>query len=682
LLQILLGEVCILQDFPALCTLLFDDDPAVSAVAARAVAEMGPRAHGPLLDYLEQVSTELPVAVVGLLGTVCNPRAVALLARGTVAHVEALQQIGDSHAIDALVELVQHGDVNESHDAAVALGYRGRDAAESVRRAFETGRVFNARLGDLLARTSGTAALPILGAALGHRRRTTREGAIEGLVTLGDDAVALLIRALASTNQDTRLATLQALARLRRDNTVGPILAAKAAAAADEQIAYLTALAAFSDLDALSALYAAFESENQAVRIAIIESLGRFRNFAALELLRRGLADADIAVRGAVLDALDAVALGLQQSHQVEPIAQILIAVLSGDQPLALRASQILKRHFWAMERVMRDELSSTSGLQRQRLESAINEAVAEREKWENVVAGAAPRRRKTLPSDWVGSPAVAEPITDAVRFSVTAPIAVRPAQSFVLDVWAHGPHADAEIVATAQDWYGAPRIHHRSKGPVALPRGAQMNVFLELSDLIVEAPVDTLLWMGSTANCSFESRVPSEAAPGMRTGTAHIYLGGLKIARLHFEIEIAASQSATVADLILSARRVRSAFASYASEDSAAVLARIQGMLKLLPELDIFLDVVSLRSGERWRERIEQEIPARDIFYLFWSLAASRSEWVDAEWRLALSLRGLEYIDPVPLVSPSLVPPPPELAALHFNDWSLQFWRASSGAS
>jgi hypothetical protein len=36
--------------------------------------------------------------------------------------------------------------------------------------------------------------------------------------------------------------------------------------------------------------------------------------------------------------------------------------------------------------------------------------------------------------------------------------------------------------------------------------------------------------------------------------------------------------------------------------------------------------------------------------------------------------MRGVDYIDPVPLVSPDLVPPPPELAQLHFNDWVLAF--------
>ena len=59
----------------------------------------------------------------------------------------------------------------------------------------------------------------------------------------------------------------------------------------------------------------------------------------------------------------------------------------------------------------------------------------------------------------------------------------------------------------------------------------------------------------------------------------------------------------------------------------------------------------------------------ANDVFYLFWSLAASRSEWVSREWRYALDEKGLDFIHPIPLVDPRIVPPPPELASRHFND-------------
>jgi hypothetical protein len=94
--------------------------------------------------------------------------------------------------------------------------------------------------------------------------------------------------------------------------------------------------------------------------------------------------------------------------------------------------------------------------------------------------------------------------------------------------------------------------------------------------------------------------------------------------------------------------------------------------MQKILPDLDVFLDVVSLRSGERWEDRLQEEILARDVFYLFWSEAAMKSHWVNFEWHFALEARGENFIHPIPLSPPEIAPPPSELQSKHFRDWML----------
>jgi hypothetical protein len=96
--------------------------------------------------------------------------------------------------------------------------------------------------------------------------------------------------------------------------------------------------------------------------------------------------------------------------------------------------------------------------------------------------------------------------------------------------------------------------------------------------------------------------------------------------------------------------------------------------MQKVAPNLEVFVDVASLRSGEHWQERLEREILSRDVMYLFWSEAASRSKWVDWEWRFGLERRGLDFIDPCPLAPPDKVPPPKELEDLHFNECLLRY--------
>jgi len=91
--------------------------------------------------------------------------------------------------------------------------------------------------------------------------------------------------------------------------------------------------------------------------------------------------------------------------------------------------------------------------------------------------------------------------------------------------------------------------------------------------------------------------------------------------------------------------------------------------MKQVLPDLDVFVDVLALRAGQKWERELRFQLQAKDTFFLFWSRSAARSKEVKKERRLALELRGLEYIAPIPLVDPRMAPPPKELASLHFND-------------
>lgn len=98
--------------------------------------------------------------------------------------------------------------------------------------------------------------------------------------------------------------------------------------------------------------------------------------------------------------------------------------------------------------------------------------------------------------------------------------------------------------------------------------------------------------------------------------------------------------------------------------------------MLKVAPRLNVVVDVARLRSGENWQTRLKEEILSSDVLYLFWSKFAARSRWVKWEWRCALKERGIEFIDPVPLVPPDMARPPRQLTAKHFNDWVLAYMR------
>ena len=88
------------------------------------------------------------------------------------------------------------------------------------------------------------------------------------------------------------------------------------------------------------------------------------------------------------------------------------------------------------------------------------------------------------------------------------------------------------------------------------------------------------------------------------------------------------------------------------------------------------WLDIEDIPDGSTWMREIEKGVMGCGAMIVVMSAQGRESEWVEREWRFALSKRGLAFIDPVPLEDVSEVPPPPELAALHFSDPILAFKR------
>jgi hypothetical protein len=266
----------------------------------------------------------------------------------------------------------------------------------------------------------------------------------------------------------------------------------------------------------------------------------------------------------------------------------------------------------------------------------------------------------------------------DKVHFAVSSPPAVQPGQTIIVDVWAHLERQRAEVarrVERASPLSGSPPII-RSKGPFKIERGTTLFVRLRFPEFHVGPPEDAILWEGEIANASFEVVVPRQIVEGMKNGSVTVHSeGGLRIAEVTLQIMVVA-KSVSTAPTTQPLHHYRKAFASYASQDRDEVLGRIQGMQKAASDLDVFLDVVKLRSGEDFEKKLLQVIPKSDVFYLFWSAAAKASPWVEKEWRCALDCRGEDFIDPVPLVSPEEVVPPEELAKKHFNDWTLAYRR------
>ena len=270
----------------------------------------------------------------------------------------------------------------------------------------------------------------------------------------------------------------------------------------------------------------------------------------------------------------------------------------------------------------------------------------------------------------------------DNVHFTLTGPIVLAPGTAHELQFWLHIEQQRAAVLQAASLLQGLPlsELAVKSEGPYPLQRGSRISVRLQINGLTCSDSHKWITWTGEIGNTTFVVEVPLGASQRAYPGRASIRLNGCEIARMSFLVRVGAA-NLKVEEIPSQTKSHRSAFASYASEDRAEVLSRVQGMEAAYKGLDVFVDVVNLRSGQNWERELAEQISKADVFYLFWCCHAMKSEWVAREWHWALAAKGQQFIDPVPLQGPALAPPPNELAAKHFNDPLLAFIAAAGGA-
>lgn len=202
--------------------------------------------------------------------------------------------------------------------------------------------------------------------------------------------------------------------------------------------------------------------------------------------------------------------------------------------------------------------------------------------------------------------------------------------------------------------------------GVLKVQDGAVIRICLTSPDIDIEDNEEVRQWQGDYLEFSFAVFLPERYRKRQILFYAKVYVNDIIAAKLKFIVKCFSFREQKIS---VSREDVLSAFISYASQDRERVAAIIQGMKKVRPDMDVFFDVDSLRSGEDWEKALHYEIEKRDILFLCWSHFARQSKWVDAEWRYAMEQKGIDCIEPVPIEPPNICPPPDELKQKHFND-------------
>lgn len=250
------------------------------------------------------------------------------------------------------------------------------------------------------------------------------------------------------------------------------------------------------------------------------------------------------------------------------------------------------------------------------------------------------------------------------VQFSAIAPKVITKGEYTIINVIMYEEscrHIVDELIGSTDE-----PIQETRSGVQKVNEGAEIKIVLNSPDLSIEDNIETGVWQGEYLDFSFAIQLPTGFKKHQILLTASVYINDVIASKLKFIVKCS---SLFEQKIQVSRTDVFSAFISYASQDRNRVASIIQGMKKARPDLDVFFDVDSLRSGDDWELALHEEIERRDVLFLCWSHFARESKWVNEEWRYAFEKKGIDGIEPVPIESPDVCPPPEELRKKHFND-------------
>jgi hypothetical protein len=265
----------------------------------------------------------------------------------------------------------------------------------------------------------------------------------------------------------------------------------------------------------------------------------------------------------------------------------------------------------------------------------------------------------------------------DTVEFGASYPQGVQIGVPFIVDAWVFPQELREAALRRAKEQDAAAKRAPRAAG--VRRRGSRITVKLELRSCEVEPRAQTIFWNGTISKVSFAALAKGDVPRGKMIGTLSFLIKGLRIGQVAFELALVPTKQDE--RQVVRGAAVRNAFASYAGKDRRRVLARMQGLKEL--GVNVFMGARNLKANDPYPLHLLKHIDDSDVLYLFWSRHAQNSEWVEREWRYGKARKGIEFIDPVPLVDPRLVSPPEALGEENrFENWVVAYLEAEKGAN
>ena len=220
-----------------------------------------------------------------------------------------------------------------------------------------------------------------------------------------------------------------------------------------------------------------------------------------------------------------------------------------------------------------------------------------------------------------------------------------------------------------------------RRREPVNLTAFAPFEVAGNSDELIcppfeIDPPSQSVFWHGEVESFQFGLKAPASLPPSNVIVSVTAGINGIPVGQIKFALSVSHSVGGLLSRELHArgdvSHRFDTVFISYSREDLTEVVKRTQALRSV--GIKFFQDALTLQAGDHWAHEIYRHIDESDLFLLFWSARAQKSEWVMKEVRYALKRQGSDRfappeIIPVILEGPPVPKPPEDLAHLHFDD-------------
>jgi hypothetical protein len=281
---------------------------------------------------------------------------------------------------------------------------------------------------------------------------------------------------------------------------------------------------------------------------------------------------------------------------------------------------------------------------------------------------------------------ALVSALDDDVQFSVYRPRHVRPARWYSVIAFAHkttpielepGTGMVDPLQLVEQQARSLLRDEAASfakvvsDSSIALASGTELLFEPWLDGVDFNPLIARFRWEEPVHHAQFRFQVPTRLDGRRLAGGLRIFAGVILVGEVTFQIQVDSTTHQDVAPEQLPVNRYRKIFASYSHLDVDVVRA-VAAFGELTGD-SYYIDVLALRSGERWEHRLGELIDDADIFQLFWSTNAMRSAPVLQEVEYALRtgregfIRPIRWEEPLPADKQRGLPPA-AILQLHFS--------------